>query len=189
MLYICAWCETGTIMCCCVVFRNSFYLCTHFRLVQYWLCKGLSLKVVVSSLFTKSVYFEWWKVLKPTSLDLDANALDFPKQWKHWRKTFENFLDECFENVPQGGSQPNNLYTLTNYVSHSVIKHIDETDDYGQCIAKLKGLYCKPPNEIFAHHCLATHCQEPGESTEKFLVALKKLSKDCNFQTVTGEVY
>ena len=36
---------------------------------------------------------------------------------------------------------------------------------------------------------MATCRQEPGESIDQFLVALKKLSKDCIFQTVTAEVY
>ena len=53
----------------------------------------------------------------------------------------------------------------------------------------MESLYCKPPNKIFAHHSLAIRLQEPGESIDQFLVALKKLSKDCNFQTVTVEVY
>ena len=129
------------------------------------------------------------KVLKPARLDLDANVLDVAKQWQHWGRTFENFLAECSENVPQGGLQANNLLTLTNYVPHSVFEHIDEIDDYDQCIAKLEALCCKPPNEIFVRHCLATRRQEPGESIDQFLVTLKKLPKDCNLQMVTAEVY
>ena len=49
--------------------------------------------------------------------------------------------------------------------------------------------WLKTPNEIFACHRLAMRCQEPGESIDQFLVALKKLAKDCNFQAVTAEVY
>ena len=129
------------------------------------------------------------KVLKPVRLDLDPSASDVSKQWKHWKRTFENFLEECSENVPEGGRQPNKLRTLTNYVSHSVFEHIDELDDYDACIAKLESLYCKPPNEIFARHRLAIRCQEPGESIDQFLVALKKLSKDCNYTAVNANVY
>ena len=53
----------------------------------------------------------------------------------------------------------------------------------------MEALYCKPLNKIFVRHYLATRRQESGESIDQFLVALKKLSKDCNFQTVTIEVY
>ena len=53
----------------------------------------------------------------------------------------------------------------------------------------MESLYCKRPNKIFPRHYLALRRQESGESIDQFLVALKKLSKDCNFQTVTVEVY
>ena len=68
-------------------------------------------------------------LLEPTRLDY---APDVAKEWKRWRRTFENFLSECSQNVPQGGHQPNKLRTLTNYASHSVFKHLDEIDDYDQ---------------------------------------------------------
>ena len=129
------------------------------------------------------------RALKPSRLNLDVSALDAAKQWKYWRKTFENFLTECTEAVPEGGRQPNKLRTLTNYVSHSVYEYIDDIDSYDECIAKLEALYCKTPNEMFARHCLATRRQESGESIDEFLVALKRLSKDCNFQAVTAAVY
>jgi hypothetical protein len=35
------------------------------------------------------------KVLKPTRLDLDVSAPNAAKHWKHWRKTFENFITEA----------------------------------------------------------------------------------------------
>ena len=57
------------------------------------------------------------------------------------------------------------------------------------CITKLEELYCKTPNEIFARHCLATRRQESTESIEEYLVALQKLSKDCNFKTVSADIY
>ena len=107
------------------------------------------------------------KVLQPARLDLDASLPDAAKQWRHWRKTFENFLEECTESVPAGGRRPNKLRALTNYVSHSVYKHIDELNDYDLCIAKLEALYCKTPNEIYARHRLATRRQEPGESIDR----------------------
>ena len=33
------------------------------------------------------------KALKPVRLDLDASSPGASKQWKHWRRTFENFLE------------------------------------------------------------------------------------------------
>lgn len=126
------------------------------------------------------------KALKPERLDLDASSPNASKQWKHWRRTFENFLEEVAEG---SGRQPNKLRTLINYVSHTVYEYIDELEDYDECIMKLEELYCKTPNEIFARHCLATRRQESTESIEEYLVALQKLSKDCNFKAVSADVY
>ena len=101
------------------------------------------------------------KTLKPVRLDLDASSPNASKQWKHWRRTFENFLEEVTET---SGRQPNKLRTLINYVSHTVYEYIDELENYDECITKLEELYCKTPNEIFARHCLATRSQESTES-------------------------
>ena len=81
------------------------------------------------------------KPLKPVRLDLDASSPNASKQWKHWRRTFENFLEEVTET---SGRQPNKL------VSHTVYEYIDELENYDECITKLEELHCKTPNEIFA---------------------------------------
>ena len=44
----------------------------------------------------------------------------------------------------------------------------------------------KQTNEVFARHRLAIHCQQPGESLDEFLQALKALSKECAFKAVTA---
>ena len=129
------------------------------------------------------------KALKPIRLDLDPSTPNASKQWKHWKKTFENFMTELVEAVPEGGRQPNKLRALQNNVAPSVYEYIDDLTTYEACIEKLEALYCKTRNEIFARHQLATRRQESGESIDEFLNALKKLSKDCNFQAVTADVY
>jgi len=42
---------------------------------------------------------------------------------------------------------------------------------------------------IFSRHLLATRTQKLGENLLEFLQALRKLSKDCQFQAVTAENY
>ena len=56
-------------------------------------------------------------------------------------------------------------------------------------LSKLKWVYVKSPNAIFARHALATRKQNPEESLQTFLNELLVLSKACNFQDVTAEVY
>ena len=129
------------------------------------------------------------KPKEPKCLDLDASAPEADKIWKHWRKKFDNYIEECTEATSDSGRQPNKLRSLTNCVSHSVYEHIDELRTYEECIAKLEALYCKAPNELFARHLLATRQQEPGESIDEFLLSLKKLSKNCNFKAVSADGY
>ena len=52
----------------------------------------------------------------------------------------------------------------------------------------LKSAYTKSTNEVFAWYLLSTCKQQPGESLDEFLQALKTLSKDCNFKPVTAEL-
>ena len=81
------------------------------------------------------------------------------------------------------------LSVLANYVSLSIFQHIEDCIDYEAAVGILQALFVKPRNEIFARHILATRCQQPHETLDEFLQALKTLSKDCNFQSVTASKY
>ena len=122
-------------------------------------------------------------LLKPARLDLDPSSPSAAKEWKHWHRTFNNFIEECGERAP------NKFRTLVNYVSHNVYDYIEDCADYDSAIETLTRLYIKTPNEIFARHLLATRRQKPGETLTEFLQELRKLSKDCNLKNVTAEQY
>ncbi|XP_046855944.1 uncharacterized protein LOC124449046 [Xenia sp. Carnegie-2017] len=122
-------------------------------------------------------------LLKLQRLDLDPNSPSAAKEWKHWLRTFNYFIQEC------GNKAPNKHRTLINYVSHSVCYYIEDCQDFDSSTEALNNLYIKPPNEIFARHLLATRRQKPGESRTEFLQELKKLSKDCNVRSLTAEQY
>ena len=115
-------------------------------------------------------------LLKPARHDLDPNSPSAAKEWKHWHRTFRNFIDECDENAP------NKFRTLVNYVSHKVYDCIDDCADYDAAIETLTQMYIKTPNEIFARHLLATRRKKSGETLTEFLQELRKLSKDCNLK-------
>ena len=123
------------------------------------------------------------KLLRPSRLDIDPNSPMASKEWRHWYRTFTNFILECGENAPD------KLRTLVNYVSHSVFEYIEDCTTYESAIAILQHLYVKTPNEIFARHLLSTRRQQSGETLDEFLRELRKLSKDCNLRAVTAEQY
>lgn len=103
------------------------------------------------------------KVLQPTRLDVDPSSPTASKEWRHWKRTFTNFIDEC------GDKAPDKFRTLVNCVTHNVFEYIEECTTFGSAIAILEKLYVKTPNEIFARHLIATRQQRPGESFNEFL--------------------
>ena len=78
---------------------------------------------------------------------------------------------------------------LINYVLPTIFQYIEECTTYESAIETLQNIYIKPKNEIYTRHLLATPHQEPGKTLEEYLQALKTLSKDCNFKTVSAAKY
>lgn len=122
------------------------------------------------------------RILKPERLDIDPNSSDGAKDWTHWFRTFKNFLGAL-----TNPTTVNKVTVLTNFVSSKIFDCISECATYDEAILILKGLYLKPTNEIYTRHKLATRHQALGESLDEYLLALKTLSKDCNFKTVSAE--
>ena len=119
-------------------------------------------------------------LLKPTKLDVDPNSPTASKEWKHWRCSFTNFLEECGENAPD------KLRSLVNCVSYSVYEHIEECNDFESAMDKLDKLYVRVPNELHSRNVLLNRKQHVDESLEDYLQDLKKLSKDCNLKVLSS---
>ena len=121
-------------------------------------------------------------------LDIELGSISAAKEWRHWLKTFENYIEVLTAALPEERNI-DKLEVLINCVSHQVYDHVEESEIYDEVIRVLKALYVKTPKKIFARHLLATAKQEVGQSLDNFLLTLTKLSKDCNFTYVTGEEY
>ena len=119
------------------------------------------------------------RFLRPKRLDVDPNSANATKNWKHWKATFENFLDS-FATPPRKKT----LYVLINYVSLNVFEIIAECEEYDTAINTLIETYENHVNEIFARHLLATCRQKQSQSLADFHKKLKFLAKDCNFKAV-----
>ena len=129
-----------------------------------------------------------WKLLQPEKLAVDPQATNAVEEWKFWFETFNNFLNAL---PTPGTDQPayNKLHILTANITAPVYKYISDANSYEDAIEKLKDLYDKPKNEIFARHLLAIAHQENGESLDEFVLRLNQLAKDCNFVDVTANEY
>ena len=127
--------------------------------------------------------------MKPERLSVDPNSQDAAKQWKHWARTFDNYLESLEQERRDGDPAINKLRILTNSVDYKVFDYIEDLESYDAAIDTLKALYVKTPNTVFARHRLATAKQQPGQTLSEFLQKLQSLSKDCKFQAVTAEVH
>ena len=124
------------------------------------------------------------KFLKPRQLELDSNASDAEKHWKHWKKTFDNFLVSFTD-------QPNDvqkLAALTNHLSHTVYPYMSSCTTYTTAMAALTEKYVKPKNEIYSRHCLLSRQQQEGESVDEYMHAFDVLSKECTFEDVAAHI-
>ena len=117
------------------------------------------------------------KVLRPDRFDVEPNDEKPTKQWRHWYKTFSNFL----RSIDGKNQNLNNLNVLTNFVSSAVYKLFCDADTYDAAIAILKRTYDKQPNEILARHKLSTRKQQNGETLDSFMQALQSLAKIVSF--------
>ena len=58
------------------------------------------------------------KILCPDQLNTEVNSPNAEKEYLHWKRTFNNFIEECGERAP------NKLRCLTKYVSATVCEYV-----------------------------------------------------------------
>lgn len=67
------------------------------------------------------------KLLQSPRLEVDPSSLMVAKEWKHWHRTFLNFIEESGEAVP------NKLRALVNCVSPNVYELFEDSSTYECC--------------------------------------------------------
>ena len=76
------------------------------------------------------------KLLRPAILKVDPCAPDATKIFRHWEKTFVNFLESL--NTQNQETQPNKLAALINFVDASVYDLISDCTQYEEAIQTLR---------------------------------------------------
>ena len=83
------------------------------------------------------------KTLTPDKLTTDPGQPLTENIYRHWKKTFENYIEECGENAPD------KLRCLTKYVSHNIYEYFSEKTTFEAAIQVLDGIFIRPKNEIY----------------------------------------
>ena len=128
-------------------------------------------------------------VLKPDRLDIDINSNSAAKLWKHWKRTFDNFVNKIDLERNEGEAATDRLELLTNFLTADIFQFIENCSNYDDAEKVLQNLFIRKPNEIFSRHLLATRKQQTGESVNEFMQALQILSKNCECKPITAENY
>ena len=120
------------------------------------------------------------QALRPERFETLPNSSTSAKEYKHWFRTFENFVKV----LPQ--TDLDKLSVLIIFLSPDIFEYISDCGNYENAVAVLDNVYIKPMNEAFARRLLSVRKQKEGESLDEYLQSLKSLSKDCNFQAVNA---
>ena len=122
----------------------------------------------------------------PPLLSIDPSSASSCEEWREWRKTFENYLENEACSLPPKTRQ-DKLKILTHSVSCHAFQYIKRSETYESAITTLENLYCKVLGEVFSRHLLISAKQESGETTDDFLLKLQTFADECNFRSVTSE--
>ena len=120
--------------------------------------------------------------MKPERLDIPPNTPLSSKNFNHWFRSFSSFLRKIID--PNNHTDLEKLDTLINCISSDVYEYIAECNIFDTAVNRLKELYIKPPNEVFARHLLATCGQKEEENIDKYVQRQQLLAKECNFKSV-----
>lgn len=122
--------------------------------------------------------------MKPERFDADPNCSLASKKWTHWFKTFSNFISAL-----PNDQNLDKLALLINFIAPTVFDFIQDETSFDAAVSRLKSIYEKRKNEIFARYLLSTRKQESGESLDIYIQSLRTLAKDCNYKSVTADQY
>ena len=116
--------------------------------------------------------FFYYKFLELHVFDVELSAANYTKQWAHWLKLLENFLNVM---DTEGVTDDVKLNFLMNHISSSVYEYIIEWSTYAVAVETPKELYEEPTSEVFARDELLSCLQEECKSLDQFMKSLKQL--------------
>ncbi|KAK4296250.1 hypothetical protein Pmani_031249 [Petrolisthes manimaculis] len=125
----------------------------------------------------------------PPSFDIhDRNAAE---QWKNWRSRWECYAMATELDKKPGEVQVSVLLTVIGVESHKVFPTLQLTEDEKKNVKSVLDSfeqYCMPfKNTAFERYRFNLRGQEPGESFEHYVTALRQLSLKCDFDSITPD--
>ena len=135
------------------------------------------------------------RLLRPKVLEIETTTPNAEKLYRHWKITFENFLESSIPPAPEGIEGDNARATaerrkhhaLINNVSATIYELISDSATYQEAMALLDTAFIRPTSVVYNRHQLITTKQDVGQSIDTYLQNLQRIAKTCNFTAVTAE--
>ena len=96
------------------------------------------------------------KLLAPDRLTSDPGSPAAEKEYIHWKKTFDYFMEDALRSAEEDEEEWDEdqedyfkLRCLTKYVSASIYEYFSDCENYKDSIETLDKLYMKKKNKIF----------------------------------------
>lgn len=127
------------------------------------------------------------KILRPERFDTEPTAPNAEKLYKHWKITFQNYLDVSKTTTDNAETVERKKYfALINNISASVYEIISDTTTFDTAMTALDTTYIKPVSEIYNRHQLIS-CKQDSDSIDVYLQNLERIAKTCDFKAVSAE--
>lgn len=143
------------------------------------------------------------RLLRPKIFETESNNPNAEKLYRHWKITFQNFLESSIPAVTPGteGDEPSMAVAraataanalkrhqaLINNISATIYELISESDTYESAIATLDAAYIRPTQVVYTRHQLISSKQDAGQPIDLYLQNLNRIAKTCEFRAVTAE--
>ena len=124
------------------------------------------------------------RILRPKVFETTTSDPCAEKLYKHWKMTFENYIEESVAAVAAGTTGDEDSmnaaatalasrnrkkrFALINNISANIYELISECDDYDSSIAVLDSAYIRPTSTVYSRHKLMTSKQEPGQTIDAY---------------------
>ena len=147
-----------------------------------------TLHLTVHTLFVKNLSNTVMeKHFKPENVfSKDPNSQNADREFTHWRVIFEKYLSKI---KVHENEELDKLGLLFNNVSAEVFGYISSETSYEGAMEILKNIYIRPKNTVFARFCLKDRKQGATESMDEYLRQLQILAKDCDYKSVSAQLY
>ena len=137
------------------------------------------------------------KLLQPKVLELNVDDASSSRTFQHWKSVCETFMDSLTlpasylglvtdEFTREMATDKMKRDVLNTLVHPDVWFDIKDCNTYDDAMTVLTNLFVKSPSEVFARYRLLSAKQAPDQSLESFRRDLERLSRDCNFKTVSA---